>query len=86
MDEYAANNRERVNGHKKSWAERNPEKRAAQIVVGNALRDGRLVRGLCERAAEGGCGKRIEAHHDDYSKPLKVRWLCSVHHAAERKK
>lgn len=28
------------------------------------------------------CGKTIgvQAHHDDYSKPLIVRWLCARHH------
>lgn len=28
------------------------------------------------------CGEtKVEAHHDDYLKPLDVRWLCKRHHA-----
>ncbi len=28
------------------------------------------------------CGStvRVVAHHDDYSKPLEIRWLCRSHH------
>lgn len=54
-----------------------PEKRRATTMVGNAIRDGKLKREPCEV-----CGsQRAQAHHDDYSKPLEVRWLCTKHHA-----
>jgi hypothetical protein len=27
------------------------------------------------------CGEpRVDAHHDDYARPLDVRWLCRPHH------
>lgn len=63
---------------------KSPEKYAARTAVGNALRDGRLTRQPCA------CGNpKSQAHHDDYSKPLDVRWLCVkchwAHHNAERK-
>jgi hypothetical protein len=59
------------------YAARRPaQKRAANQAVSNAVRDGRLVRQPCEV-----CGaEKAEAHHDDYSKPLDVRWLCRKHH------
>lgn len=56
---------------------RNPIKRAARVAAGNALARGHLVRQPCEV-----CGEvKAHAHHDDYSKPLDVRWLCTTHHA-----
>ncbi|MBA7592340.1 hypothetical protein ES708_34520 [subsurface metagenome] len=27
-----------------------------------------------------GCYELGERHHDDYSKPLEIRWLCKRHH------
>lgn len=52
---------------------RNPLKYKARMAVNNAIRDGRLVRGPCRHC---GTTKRIQAHHDDYSKPLDVKWEC----------
>jgi hypothetical protein len=28
---------------------------------------------------------RVVAHHEDYSKPLEVRWFCVYHHAARHR-
>ncbi len=56
----------------------NPAKYQAHTMVGNAVRDGRLEKlNECE-----GCGSRvnIHGHHDDYAKPLEVRWLCAACH------
>lgn len=65
------------------WRAANAEKRAAHVITGNAIRDGRLVPRPCEHD---GCGvKKTEAHHDDYGQPLKVRWLCARHHKALHK-
>ncbi len=64
------------------YAKNNPNKRSAQIAAGNAIRDGRLHKSNCEV-----CGsERTHAHHDDYSKPFDVRWLCPKHHTEWHKK
>ena len=62
---------------KRRFIERHPAKRAAHLAVSNALRSGHLTRQQCEQ-----CGEvKAQAHHDDYSKPLDVWWLCTTHHA-----
>lgn len=69
--------REKASQAKRAFVARNPAKRAAHIAVSNALRDGKLARQPCEV-----CGNpKSQAHHDDYGKPLDVRWLCTTHHA-----
>lgn len=64
----------------KDWGDKNPLSRKAQYAVSNAVRDGRLEKKPCEQASDGTCHGVINAHHDDYSKPLEVRWLCRSHH------
>ena len=61
---------------------KNPIKERARSAVAHALRAGRLQRPKkCSC-----CGRRgiaIEAHHPDYTKPLQVKWLCRICHAAQ---
>jgi len=57
--------------------EKNPERASAHRKVAWAIKTGKLVRGPCEVE---GCTRKAQAHHDDYSKPLKVRWFCFKHH------
>ena len=58
------------------YNQKHPERKAATVTVNNAVRDGRLKKQPCEV-----CGAvKVEAHHDDYTKPLEVRWLCNKHH------
>ncbi len=65
---------DRVKQQKRARA-KNVVKYKARQAVGNAVRDGRLFRRPCEK-----CGEKAQAHHDDYTKPLDVRWLCFKHH------
>lgn len=54
----------------------NPEKYAAHVAVSNAVRDGKLKKQPCIVCKSGDA----HAHHEDYSKPLDVIWLCPEHH------
>lgn len=50
-------------------------RRIARSVFNHYLRDKHIEKGKCEI-----CGAKAEAHHDDYSKPLEVKWFCLKHH------
>lgn len=52
------------------------KKQLAKWAVNRAVKIGAIERGLCEVC----CSSTVHAHHDDYDKPLDVRWLCSKHH------
>lgn len=77
-----AYDRARGNRHKpwylKHYRNAYPVKTKAKQKVNNAVRDGRLNKpSACEE-----CGSTfaIHGHHDDYLKPLDVRWLCAACH------
>lgn len=64
---------------KRKFRENNPIKYGAHCVVNNAVRDGKITKPdnclICWRT-----GVRLHGHHDDYAKPLEVRWLCTTCH------
>jgi hypothetical protein len=73
--------RSMVGATTKEWIRSNPEKRAAHTAVGNAVRDGRLVKpSQCE---ECGDEAKLHGHHHDYSRKLDVLWVCVPCHSAQ---
>ena len=65
--------------YKKIQKERYPERVKARQIVADAIRAGKLKREPCEKCG----GTIVHAHHDDYEKPLDVKWLCRKHHRDE---
>nr|AEI89645.1 hypothetical conserved protein [Sinorhizobium fredii GR64] len=59
-----------------NWRRANPAKYDAHLAVQRAVKAGELEKQTCEV-----CGiEMVDAHHDQYDDPLKVRWLCRRHH------
>jgi len=62
-----------------------PEKVEARALVRAAIASGQMKKpDHCEEPSCGRSGVKLEAHHDDYAKPLEVRWLCKWCHNKER--
>lgn len=86
--------RERKRVHARSQArparrnsQPSPAQRKARQRVADALRYGRLTKPTHWQ----GCGaevesRRLHAHHDDYERPLDVRWLCATCHGLQHRK
>lgn len=91
--EYRLNNRPLFNKYNSAYRKANREKctaatrerrkavpgmNRAHLAVMRAVRKGVLVRLPCQV-----CGKTpTHGHHEDYSRPLDVIWLCHKHHKA----
>jgi len=73
---WAANNKGKIYVATKTYREKNPNKSKAHGKVAYEIKLGNLTQKPCEV-----CGDtKVHGHHDDYSKALDVRWLCSKHH------
>lgn len=66
--------RERNNQKKKEWYQKNKHKKNANLKVARALLNGTIIKlSNCEKC---GSSEKLEAHHENYNKPLDVIWLC----------
>lgn len=64
--------------YKKIQKNRYSDRVKARQDVSNALRSGRLKKCSCIMCGD----SNVQAHHEDYNKPLDVIWLCPKHHRA----
>lgn len=67
--------------YKKLDKKRHPQHIRARELVGRAIKSGKLVRLPCEVCFD----YPSQAHHEDYSKPLEVVWLCGKRHRERHK-
>lgn len=69
--------------HRSGERRGDPERIAASDTVRSAVSEGRLVKPpLCEGCGDPKEARKLDGHHDDYSRPLSVRWLCRECHVA----
>lgn len=64
------------------YNKRNPEKFLAQKLARKAIKIGKLKKTKCRDCPR----KDVHAHHPNYKYPLKVIFLCPIHHKMEHYK
>lgn len=75
---YYHKNKQRI----KEMLDKNIDKIQAKRLARTAMEKGIITKKPCEK-----CGSHETLkHHDDYSKPIQVRWLCALCHARWHKK
>jgi len=68
----------------RNWLKANPERGRTHSAVARALKKGILIKPTkCQDCQE---EAPLHAHHDDYSKPLEVKWLCVPCHGKRHPK
>lgn len=80
---YQAENPEKMAEYLRRQRQRFPEKAKARRELNLAVHRGKLAKpSQCERCRAKTTSRSLHGHHEDYSKPLEVEWLCVSCHAA----
>lgn len=69
--------REEINANQRARRRMFPERMAAYKSARRAIKNGKLIKLPCEAC---GTEESVHGHHENYSKPLEVTWLCIKHH------
>lgn len=70
--------KEKLNQAVKKWKKLHPQKNLAHVQTMYVLRNGLLLKPLmCEKCMK---KSKLEAHHEDYTKPLEIIWCCKSCH------
>jgi hypothetical protein len=76
LDYQRTRDRDRRRKREKNYREKDRRRARARLIVFKAIKSGTLKKGPCEN-----CNSlNVQAHHDDYDKPLEVKWFCRRHH------
>ncbi len=75
-DRYYKNHKDQKSDSRNAWRLANKLKVIAHAKLRYALSIGKVKKSNCEVCDD----SRVDGHHEDYSKPLKVKWFCRKHH------
>lgn len=69
-------NKDKMAKRQRNYRKNNQEKESCRQKTIRAVKNGKITKTACII-----CGDvNVEAHHDDYTNPLDVKWMCKKHH------
>jgi len=84
QNKYRQKNKKKADGITARWKKRNAHKSAVHSLVCWAIKAKVMHRK--ENCEECGIYCKTNAHHEDYSKPMEVQWLCRLCHGKKHRK